>query len=872
LRHLWGYTLALILPILTFLVRIYLPVSLDKHAMLILFLPSIIIGAGLGGIGSGLIATLASAACATYLLIHPADTIDVPTGHDIFQWGVLVLSGVMVSLLSENLHRARQSEAARGQQLEASLAQSKQAEEALQRENTKNEAFLRNVSDGVCILTAEGNLIEASESFCTMLGYSHEEMLAINVFQWEAGLTDAELIGMLGQHFRRPARSRFETRLRRKDGNIFDVEVNCAPVELDDQSVLFYSFRDISERKQAGKTLHESEERFRLLVEQSVDGILVHDAQSRYVDANPAACRMLGYSREEILSLTVADMVEEDEIPRIAPDVDRFASGQTRPSHYRCRRKDGSIFIGEVTGSQLPDGLFLGILRDVTERRQAEEALRQSQEEQQIILDNTPAMIWYKDTQNRILRVNASAAKSIGIQKEAIEGKHTSEFYPDDAERYYQDDLIVAQAGLPRLGIEESYRLPSGETRWLRTDKIPLKHDSGRVTRILVISTDITERKRVEEALQEADRRKDEFLATLAHELRNPLMPISVGIQTLRLTRDKPEVASRVLDMMEDQMRHMVRLIDDLLDLSRITLGKIELHKAPVELADVVGLAVELSRPLIDQAGHEFHVQVPARPIRVEGDLTRLAQAIANLLNNAAKFTRPGGVIVLTGEREGQEALVRVRDNGIGIQREMLDSVFDIFTQADRSLEKSRGGLGIGLSLVKRLVGLHGGVVEAHSEGLGKGSEFIVRLPALELPAHEAAPLATGDETVANVSAKRRILIADDNANVVIGMTFWLEAMGYEVLTARDGLEAVEVAARFRPELILLDIGMPGLNGYDVCRRIRTEPWGHNITIVAVTGWGRDQDRKLSQEAGFDHHLVKPVDLGVLKTLLAASD
>jgi len=837
--------------------------------MLILFLPSIIIGAGLGGIGPGLVATLASATYAIYFLIPSVSASGLPAGHDIFQWGMLVVSGVLVSLLSESLHRARRGEAAHRQQLEAALAQSQQAGQALQWENTKNKAFLRNVSDGVCILSTEGNLTEASESFCSMLGYRLEEVLGMNASQWDAGITDTELTGVAEAQLQWPNRPRFETRLRRKDGSLVDVEASSALVELDGQPALFHSFRDISERKRDEQILRESEERFRLLVEQSVDGILVHNAQGRYVDANPAACRMLGYSREEILSLAVADMVEEDEIPRIAPDVDRFANGQLLPSHYRCRRKDGSIFIGEVTSSLLPDGRFLGILRDITERKEAEEALLQSQEEQQIILDNTPAMIWYKDTQNRILRVNASAAKSLGLQREAIEGKSTAAFYPDDADHYHRDDLIVAQTGLPRLGIEEPYRLPSGETRWIRTDKIPLKGDSGQVTRILVMSIDITERKRAEEALQEADRRKDEFLATLAHELRNPLTPISAGIRTLRLG-GKPEAVDRILDVMEGQMCHMVRLIDDLLDLSRITFGKIELRKAPVELADVVGHAVESSRPAIDQAGHEFHVYFPAGPIMVEGDLTRLAQAISNLLNNAAKFTSPGGRIILTVEREGREALVRVRDNGIGIPSEMLGRLFDIFIQWDRSQEKSQAGLGIGLSLVKRLVELHGGAVEAHSEGLGKGSEFVIRLPALEAPAHEVAVPITGHETADRPPAKRRILIADDNPNVLIGMKFWLEAMGYEVLTAGDGLEAVEAAASFRPEVMLLDIGMPGLNGYDVCRRIRTEPWGRRILIIAVTGWGQDRDKELSREAGFDRHLVKPVNFELLETLLDA--
>jgi len=377
-------------------------------------------------------------------------------------------------------------------------------------------------------------------------------------------------------------------------------------------------------------------------------------------------------------------------------------------------------------------------------------------------------------------------------------------------------------------------------------------------------------RRETADALKEADRRKDEFLATLAHELRNPLAPIRNGLQIMRLAQS-PEVVERARGMMERQLQQMVRLIDDLLDLSRISRGKIELRKERADLASVVRIAVETSQPMIDQAGHRLTVHLPAAPVAVEADVTRLAQVISNLLNNAAKFTEKGGQIWLDVEDAGSEAVIRVKDNGVGIPPPMLPQVFEMFTQVDRSLEKSRSGLGIGLSLVKKIVEMHGGTVEAHSAGHGLGSELIVRLPrlpALSSPAPGEKP-AAGSPEPGGAPARRRILVADDNTDAAASLAMMLEIMGNEVRTAVDGQEAVETAESFRPTVILLDIGMPRLNGYDACRRIREQPWSHGVFLVALTGWGQDEDKRRSKEAGFDHHLVKPVEPAALEKLLA---
>jgi signal transduction histidine kinase len=380
-------------------------------------------------------------------------------------------------------------------------------------------------------------------------------------------------------------------------------------------------------------------------------------------------------------------------------------------------------------------------------------------------------------------------------------------------------------------------------------------------------AADLVERFRNEQALKDADRRKDEFLATLAHELRNPLAPLRTGLQVMKLARNDVKAVEQSRTMMERQVEQMVRLIDDLLDLSRISRGKITLQKTRTSLATAVRNAVETSRPLIEAAGHDLTLDVPDELIYVDADEIRLAQVFANLLNNAAKYTDRGGSIRLAVERQGSDAVVTVEDNGVGIPAHMLPKVFEMFTQVDQSLEKSQGGLGIGLSIVKQLVEMHGGSIEAASGGHGMGSTFTVRLPVVLSLATDQP--GDQDDEKAMPTARRRILVVDDNRDSALSLAMMLNLMGNETQTAYDGLEAVDVAAAFKPDVILLDIGMPKLNGYDACRRIREQPWGKNVVVAACTGWGQDQDKQKAQAAGFTLHMVKPVDPAALENVLA---
>jgi two-component system CheB/CheR fusion protein len=397
------------------------------------------------------------------------------------------------------------------------------------------------------------------------------------------------------------------------------------------------------------------------------------------------------------------------------------------------------------------------------------------------------------------------------------------------------------------------------------------------------LMNEIVERRRLEDALVEADHRKDEFLAMLAHELRNPLAPILNAVAFMRLRiLDDPEL-SWCRDVIGRQAEHLTRLVEDLLDVSRITQGKVHLKKAMLALDTVVARAIETSRPLIDARRHKLEIRQPARPVHVSGDVTRLAQIVANVLNNAAKYTEEGGSILVTVETQprsdgAEEALIRVRDSGIGIPREMLTRVFDLFTQVERPLDRGQGGLGIGLALVRRLTELHGGRVEAHSDGPGRGSEFVIALPVLTETATAgedgdgrgaAGTLAALPARASGAAASGfRVLVVDDNHDSAKSMALLLREMGHVVALAFGGLEGVQATSTFDPDLVFLDLGMPELDGFETARRIRALPERRTTLVVALTGYGQDEDRRRSKEAGFDHHLVKPVGRRDLEALI----
>jgi PAS domain S-box-containing protein len=514
------------------------------------------------------------------------------------------------------------------------------------------------------------------------------------------------------------------------------------------------------------------------------------------------------------------------------------------------------------------DGRLLGavnVLVDITERKRAEEELRAGDERYRAIIESSDDAIISKTLDGVIRSWNGGAERLFGYTAEEAVGKPITLIIPPERHDEERDILARLRRG-ERVDHFETVRVAKDGRRLdISLTVSPVRDGAGRVVGASKVARDITDRKRVDAALREADRRKDEFLALLAHELRNPLAPIRNGLQILRLAERDPEARARAREMMDRQLTHMVRIVDDLLDVSRITRGKMELRRARVRLADVIGSAVETARPVIDAAGHTLEVSLPERAAVVDGDLTRLAQVFSNLLTNSAKYTPRGGRIRLAAEARGGELVVKVRDTGLGIPADALPRIFDMFSQVDRSIEKSSGGLGIGLALVKGLVEMHGGTVTADSPGPGQGSTFTVRLPAAADRPAAAAPPA--DEH-ARGGPGRRVLVVDDNRDGAESLALMLRLLGNEVYTAHDGLEGLEAAGRLRPDVVLMDVGMPRLNGLDATRRLREQPWGRAMTVIALTGWGQECDRALSREAGCDGHLVKPVDLAALDALL----
>ncbi len=499
----------------------------------------------------------------------------------------------------------------------------------------------------------------------------------------------------------------------------------------------------------------------------------------------------------------------------------------------------------------------------------AETSLRQSEERFRLLVESVQDYaIFLLDPEGYISSWNMGARRIKGYADEEIIGKHFSCFYPPEAlERNWPlHELTVARA--EGRFEDEGWRIRKDGSRfWANVVITALYDEEGQLHGFAKVTRDMTERKRVE-SLEQAKRQMDEFLAMLSHELRNPLAPIRNAVSIMQGQELRDPTLRWARDVIDRQVEQLSRLVDDLLEVSRITMGKITLKKEPLEIAAIVSRALESSRPWIDARHHRLEVVVPSKPVQVEGDLIRLSQVLLNLLNNAAKYTAEGGAIWLSVTEEGREVLIRVRDSGIGIPSDLLSKVFDLFAQGDRNLDRSEGGLGIGLTLVQHIVRMHGGTVMAYSDGPGRGSEFVIRLPLLEPRLSDTSLRGTNNDTATQANA-RRVLVVDDNFDSAQSMVLLLQLWGDEVHRAHDGPTALKNATECRPHVVLLDLGLPGLNGYEVAQRLRANPDMADVRLVAVTGYGRDEDRQRTRAAGFDDHLVKPVNPTTLKAVFA---
>jgi two-component system CheB/CheR fusion protein len=629
---------------------------------------------------------------------------------------------------------------------------------------------------------------------------------------------------------------------------------------------------DVTERRRAA----EARSLLAAIVESSGDAVVGLTLDGVIVSWNPGAERLYGYSADEARGRPFSHLFPPGHPNDLPGVMEKLRLGKTvEPCEVVHVRKDGlrvdvSLSLSPVRGA---GGAVTGasaIGRDVTDRRRAEAELREAESRFRQLAENIPGVFWMSDARDgRLLFISPAYEGVWGRTCQSLyeaPQSYLEAVHPEDRDRVRE----AARRQLRGESTNEEYRVvgPDGSARWVWDRGFPIRDRAGQVYRVGGIAVDVTARKRAEEALREADRRKDEFLAMLAHELRNPLAPIRNALEIMRMAGAAGPLAEPARQMIERQVRQLVRLVDDLLDVSRITRGKIDLRKGPVELAAVVGLALETSRPLLDARRHELTVSLPPEPLCVDADPARLAQVFSNLLHNAAKFTEEGGRVGLTAERQGQEVVLRVRDTGIGMTKEMLTRAFDLFAQADRSLGRSQGGLGIGLTLARRLVQMHGGSVLAFSDGPGKGTELVVRLPVLQ----RARPAGRSPRGGNAPRTSRRILVVDDNVDAADSLAQFLGMAGHQVWTAYGGAAALEAARAYRPEAVLLDIGMPGMDGYEVARRLRQEAGLGGALVVALTGYGQEEDRRRSWEATIDHHLVKPVDPEALEALLAGPE
>jgi PAS domain S-box-containing protein len=575
--------------------------------------------------------------------------------------------------------------------------------------------------------------------------------------------------------------------------------------------------------------------------------------------AEHPALIVLDVKLPDIDGYEVARRLKADPATALIPVLHLSGTFVTADSRVLGLESGADAYLTDVTEPPV----LIATIRALLRMRRAEAALRESEDFHRTLVEQIKDYaIFRTDLWGIATTWNEGVRRVLGYEE--------AEFVGLDIRRLFTPEDVAA--GVPEQELRSAAETGTGaDDRWMvRRDGTRfwasgtmngLRDVAGQLVAYTKIMRDLTEQKRAQDALKQADRAKDEFLALLAHELRNPLAPIRTALEIQRLPGADPAAVARAREMMARQLLHMVRLIDDLLDVGRITKGQIDLRLERVELGAVLDTAVETSRPLIEDGRHKLTQTRPPRPVFLEADAIRLAQVVSNLLNNAAKYTPEGGRIELNAELapDRRAAVIRVRDNGAGISAEMLPRVWGLFTQVDRTLGRAQGGLGIGLTLVKRLVELHGGTVEARSEGLGRGSEFVVRLP-VGLDPEAVAPPGRAAPTGPKATIPRRILIVDDNKDGAESLAVLLGIHGHVVRTALDGPSALAAADEFRPEVVLLDIGLPGLDGYAVARELRSRPELHILRLVALTGWGQETDRERSRAAGFDLHLVKPID------------
>jgi len=663
--------------------------------------------------------------------------------------------------------------------------------------------------------------------------------------------------------------------------------------------LLVLAMEDVTARRQAEEALVKAGALQSAIFNSANFSSIATDARGVIQIFNVGAERMLGYTAAEVINtITPADISDPQEVVArakslsvelntpITPGFEAlvFKASRGIEDIYELTyiRKDGSRFPAVVSVTALRDDQneiigYLLIGTDNTARKQVEaermlldQRVRDQQFYTRSLIESNIDALMTTDPRGIVSDVNKQMELLTGCTRDELIGAPFKDYFTNPERAEAGIKLVLSEGKV--TDYELTARARNGQETIVSYNATTFYDRDRKLQGVFASARDVTERSRLEKQTQnqaaelsDLHRRKDEFLAMLSHELRSPLAPIANAVQMLGLQKGTESLVQRQSRaIIERQMFHLQHLVDDLLEVSRITTGMVQLRRVPVTISDIIEGAIETVRPLIEKRRHEFSVSMPSEPIWLNADAARLEQVVVNLLTNAAKYTDEAGHIWLTVVKEDQECVLRILDTGVGITADLLPCIFDLFTQADRSLDRSQGGLGIGLALVQRLTELHGGSVEVQST-LKQGSEFIVRLPVVQAVVSDSPVVETGEQKVRPL----RVLVVDDNVDTALSFSMLLRASGHDVQTAHDGLKAVQAAIDFRPDIVLLDIGLPGLNGYEVAKKIRMHPDLQHVVLVALTGYGQDSDRQASGEAGFTHHLVKPARFDELQKILA---
>jgi PAS domain S-box-containing protein len=861
-RRALSYLVATLFVAVATLVRLLLDPWLGNTLPYTLFLAAIVAAAWFGRLGPSLFAVALSCLAAGWFFIPPRHSLKV-SFEGIGDWlGLIVflIVGAIVAALSESLHRARQLAVARREWLHVAL---------------------NSIGDAVIATDAQGLVQMMNPVAEGLTGWTAADA---------AGRRLREVFRIINEQTRQPVEDPCgrvlstgrtiglanHTVLIARDGSERPIDDSAAPITNQAGEILgvVLVFRDATEIRRA----QENAERLASIVEHSADAIIGKDLAGNITSWNAAAERLYGYTAEEALGQPISMIVPPDRQPELKNLMERLLRGE-RSDHVETVRvkKDGTRVDVSLTVSPIKNayGEVIGaskIARDIGRRKAMEQALKSSEARKSAFFEAALDCIISIDHEGNVLEFNPAAERTFGYSKDAALGKELAALIIPPAMREQH-----------RQGLARYLATGEGPVLDRRLEMTGLRAGGAElpveltVTRLTVDGPpvftahlrDITDRKQLENQLRqyiadlsEADRRKNEFLAMLAHELRNPLAAIGYSMHLLSASPDQLATATEITQRQVGQLSH---LIDDLLDVSRITSNKIQLRKEPLDAGVVVNRAVGSARPAIDERRHELAVDVANQEMPLFADPTRLEQVIVNLLTNAAKYTPEGGRITVQAFPENGDVVIKVRDTGVGIPPEMLTRVFELFTQVETTLDRVKGGLGIGLTVVRHLTEMHGGTVSASSQGLGKGSEFTVRLP---LSTARGTPSA--QPTTPAIQPGLRVLVVDDNVDTARTLSLLLKSLGCTTREVHDGVAVLDAAKSFQPDAILLDIGLPGLDGYHIARLLRQTPELAHVHLIAITGYGQQQDRQRSQEAGFDHHLVKPVQFDALLETLAA--